>query len=230
MESRSWAPGRALILLAVTTAIATAAPASAESYRRTSRDGTIYFTNLPANAAYGRASLSPVAVPAALPLPRDDRGTYAREIADASGRYAVPERLIWAVIRAESGFDPRAQSDKGAQGLMQLMPRTASILGVRDSFNPRENIDAGVRHLRALLMRFEYNVRLAVAAYNAGERAVVAYGDVPPYPETREYVTRVMRFYGTPIAWGQPQVDGVYQIIQRNGTIVYTNIPRPVGR
>ena len=230
MEIGSWAPGRALILLAVTTAIATAAPASAESYRRTSRDGTIYFTNLPANPAYKRASLGPVTLPAVLPLPRDDRRTFAREIADASARYAVPERLIWAVIRTESGFDPRAKSDKGAQGLMQLMPQTASILGVRDSFNPRENIDAGVRHLRALLMRFEYNVRLAVAAYNAGERAVVAYGDVPPYPETREYVTRVMRFYGTPIAWGQPQVDGVYQIIERNGTIVYTNIPRPVGR
>ena len=113
---------------------------------------------------------------------------------------------------------------------MQLMPQTASILGVRDSFNPRENIDAGVRHLRALLMRFDYNVQLAVAAYNAGERAVVAYRGVPPYPETREYVTKVMRFYGTPIAWGQPQVDGVYQIIERNGTIVYTNIPRLVLR
>ena len=73
MESRSWAPGRALILLAVTTAIATAVPASAESYRRTTRDGTTYFTNLPANPAYGRASLSPVTVPVALPLPRDDR-------------------------------------------------------------------------------------------------------------------------------------------------------------
>src|SRR5256886_11143943 len=199
MGSRSWAPGRALILLAVTTAIATAAPASAESYRRTSRDGTIYFTNLPANAAYGRAGRSPVPVPAAPPLPRDDRGTYAREIADASGRYAVPERLIWAVIRAESGFDPRAQSDKGAQGLMQLMPRTASILGVRDSFNPRENIDAGVRHLRALLMRFEYNVRLAVAAYNAGERAVVAYGDVPPYPERSEEHTSELQSQSNPV-------------------------------
>jgi soluble lytic murein transglycosylase-like protein len=169
-------------------------------------------------------------MPAVLPLTRDDRRTYAREIADSSARYAVPERLVWAVIRAESGFDHRAVSDRGAQGLMQLMPQTASILGVRDSFNPRENIDAGVRHLRALLMRFDYNVRLAVAAYNAGERAVVAYRGVPPYPETREYVTRVMRFYGTPIAWNQPQVDGVYQIIERNGSIVYTNIPRPGRR
>src|SRR5439155_26553253 len=116
MEIGSWAPGRALILLAVTTAIATAAPASAESYRRTSRDGTIYFTNLPANAAYGRASLSPVAVPAALPLPRDVRGNYARQMADPSVRYAVPERLIRSVIRTESGFDPRTHSRRGAPG------------------------------------------------------------------------------------------------------------------
>ena len=217
---------RSLILLAVTATITTAVPVGAEMHKRAVPDGITSTRTDPS----ARMTVTPVATRASRRPPRIDDGAYAREIAEAAARHAVPERLIWAVIRAESGFDPRAQSDKGAQGLMQLMPQTASILGVRDSFNPRENIDAGVRHLRALLMRFEYNVRLAVAAYNAGERAVVAYGGVPPYPETREYVTRVMRFYGTPIAWNQPQVDGVYQIIERNGTIVYTNIPRPVGR
>src|SRR2546428_535027 len=80
-----------------------------------------------------------------------DHRAYSREIADAAARHAVPERLVWAVIRAESGFDPRAVSRQGARGLMQLMPETAAMLGVRDAFNPRENIDAGGRHLRDLL-------------------------------------------------------------------------------
>ena len=157
-----------------------------------------------------------------------DRPTYSREIAEAAARYAVPERLISAVIRAESGFDPRAVSRQGARGLMQLMPETAAMLGVRDAFNPRENIDAGVRHLRALIERFRNDLRLAIAAYNAGERAVAAYGGVPPYPETREYVTQVLRFYGTPSGLVELP-SGVYRITQRDGTVVYTNIP-PVNR
>jgi soluble lytic murein transglycosylase len=124
----------------------------------------------------------------------------------------VPAHLIWAVIRAESGFDPRAVSRKGARGLMQLMPRTAAILRVRDCLNPRENIDAGTRHLRALLERFDNNVLLAIAAYNAGDKVVAAYGSVPPYPETQEYVTRVMRFYSMPAELAEPpagiELDG----------------------
>src|SRR5437867_7783425 len=84
-----------------------------------------------------------------------DHHAYSREIAEAAARHAVPERLVWAVIRAESGFDPRAVSRQGARGLMQLMPETAAMRGVRDAFNPRENIDAGVRHLRALIERFQ---------------------------------------------------------------------------
>src|SRR6266545_3870700 len=95
----------------------------------------------------------------------------------------------------------RAVSRKGARGLMQLMPETAAILGVRDSFDPRENIHAGARHLHGLMERFRYDLPLAIAAYNAGEKPVVAFRGIPPYPETREYVTRVLRLYGAPIAW-----------------------------
>jgi soluble lytic murein transglycosylase-like protein len=162
-----------------------------------------------------------------------DHQTYSREIAEASARYAVPERLIWAVIRVESGFDHRAVSPKGARGLMQLMPETAAILGVRDSFDPRQNIQGGTRHLRAMMERFRYNPRLAVAAYNAGEKAVVDFGGVPPYPETQEYVIRVLRFYGVQAGWDEVQASsvqriiggGVHRIVQPDGTIVYTNIP-----
>ncbi|HEU4368577.1 MAG TPA: lytic transglycosylase domain-containing protein [Methylomirabilota bacterium] len=158
------------------------------------------------------------------PSPRD-HGAYAREIAEAAARYAVPERLIWAVIRVESGFDHRAVSPKGARGLMQLMPETAAMLGVRDSFDPRENINGGTRHLRAMMMRFRYDLRLAVAAYNAGERPVAAYGGVPPYPETREYVAQVLRFYDAPVEWRRLPGTDIHRIVEPNGTIVYTNIP-----
>jgi soluble lytic murein transglycosylase len=222
---------RSLILLAAMAAVSTAVPAGAEIHRLTARDGTVHFTNIPADPDYRRTSFTSATMPVARRLPREDRRIYSREIAEAATRYAVPERLIWAVIRVESGFDPRAVSGRGAQGLMQLMPETASILGVRDAFNPRENIDGGVRHLRGLMVRFGNNLRLAIAAYNAGERAVLTHGGVPPYPETREYVTRVMRFYSTTIEWGQLQAGGgVYQILERDGTIIYTNIPRTVRR
>src|SRR6267142_4067323 len=152
-----------------------------------------------------------------------DHRVFAREIAEAAARYAVPERLIWAVIRVESGFDHRAVSSRGARGLMQLMPETAAILGVRDSFNPRENIHAGTRHLRGLMERFRYDLPLAIAAYNAGEKPVAAFRGIPPYSETREYVARVLRLYGGPLAW-ELQGSGIQQIVERNGTVVYTNV------
>ena len=152
-----------------------------------------------------------------------DHRVFARDVADAAARYAVPERLVWAVIQVESGFDHRAVSSRGARGLMQLMPETAAILGVRDCFDPRQNIDAGTRHLQAMLLRFRHDVRLAVAAYNAGEKPVLAYRGVPPYPETREYVAQVLQLYR---AGAEPRGPGanVRRIVQANGTVLYTNL------
>lgn len=114
-------------------------------------------------------------------------------IKEAADRYGIDEALIAAVIEAESQFNPRAVSRRGAQGLMQLMPETAASLGVADPFSPRENIDGGVRHLRAMMDRFDNNVPLALAAYNAGHVAVIQYRGIPPYPQTRAYVNRILR-------------------------------------
>jgi soluble lytic murein transglycosylase-like protein len=150
---------------------------------------------------------------------------YQREIAEASARYSVPARLIRAVIVAESAFDHRAVSRTGACGLMQLMPETAALLGVSDPFDPRQNIHAGTRHLRAMMARFRSDLPLAIAAYNAGEKAVAAYGGIPPYPETREYVARVLRLYGAPIEWERFEGTGIHRVFQPDGTVVYTNIP-----
>ena len=114
-------------------------------------------------------------------------------IKKVSAKYNVSPDVVAAVIEAESEFNPRAVSRRGARGLMQLMPKTAKTLGVDDPFDPRENIEAGVRHLRALMDRFGDNLPLVLAAYNAGEVAVIKHRGVPPYRETRAYVKRIMK-------------------------------------
>jgi soluble lytic murein transglycosylase-like protein len=114
-------------------------------------------------------------------------------IAAASGRYRLDPDLVNSVIRAESGFNVRAVSRKGAQGLMQLMPGTASKLGVPNAFDPEANVEGGTRYLRELLERYNFDLVKALAAYNAGPHRVEQYGGVPPYYETRAYVARIVR-------------------------------------
>jgi hypothetical protein len=113
---------------------------------------------------------------------------YARQ-------YGVNEDLVWAVIRQESGFNPRALSPKGAMGLMQLMPGTAALMGVTDAFDVEQNVAGGVKYLERCLSRFNQDVGLALAAYNAGPDNVVKYQGCPPFPETRQYVASILRAY-----------------------------------
>jgi soluble lytic murein transglycosylase-like protein len=114
-------------------------------------------------------------------------------VASASDRYRLDPDLVNSVIKAESGFNVRAVSNKGAQGLMQLMPGTASMLGVPNSFDPEANVQAGTRYLRELLERYDFDLVKALAAYNAGPKRVEQYGGVPPYYETRAYVARIVK-------------------------------------
>lgn len=119
---------------------------------------------------------------------------YHQHIIKASQTYRVEAALIKAVIMAESGYNPNAVSRRGAQGLMQLMPGTAKWLGVHDAFDPVLNIDGGVRYLRRLLDRFDGDVQLALAAYNAGSRYVRKYGGVPPFKATHIYIEKVLKY------------------------------------
>ncbi len=149
------------------------------------------------------ASPAPGVIPVA---PSDhDIARYTRYdewIRAAATLYQIPEQLVRAVIRCESDYDPRAVSVSGARGLMQLMPDTASLMQVRDIDDPRENIFGGVRLLRILANEFNGDLELTIAAYNAGDGSVIRYGGIPPYPQTRDYVVNVTKFYrryrGTP--------------------------------
>lgn len=116
---------------------------------------------------------------------------YYPLVVKVSKRYQVDPLLVRAIIVAESGFNPKAVSRVGAQGLMQLMPNTAKAMGVVDSFNPEHNIDGGVKYLKRLIDRFDGDVKLALAAYNAGSRRVRQYRGVPPYAETRHYINKI---------------------------------------
>lgn len=120
---------------------------------------------------------------------------YMPMIERIANRHGVAARLVRSVISVESCFDPHAVSSVGARGLMQLMPSTAKHFGIVDLFNPKANLEAGVRYLAQLLKRYDGNLRLALAAYNAGPGAVHKYGGVPPYPETKNFVRRVLAGY-----------------------------------
>jgi len=118
----------------------------------------------------------------------------ARYIDTLAAKHHVPARLVKAVIQVESGYQRRARSRKGAMGLMQLMPQTAREYAVADPYDARANVEAGIRHLEALLQKMP--LRLALAAYNAGEAAVQRFGGVPPYRETQDYVSRILKLFG----------------------------------
>ena len=202
--------------------------ASAGAARMVDADGNVHFTNMPADPRYrvlpggssGTAS-------GWLHLPGPARRRHAVDIREISERYGVSEALVRAIVRAESGFDPGAVSAKGAGGLMQLMPRTASALGVVDRFDARENITGGVRHLRYLLDRYRGSVPMALAAYNAGAGPVDAYRGIPPYPETQQYVRRVLLEAGLKDSGRAPSV--LYRFKGPDETITYSNI-RPTSK
>jgi soluble lytic murein transglycosylase-like protein len=171
--------------------------ARAEIYMYRDQHGVLHFSNAPADPVYQRWAPSTAGFRVSSQvLARDTerRKAFDPLIVEAAQRNRVEPALVKAVIRAESDFVPYARSPKGALGLMQLMPATARMHNVWSVFEPKDNIEGGVRHLRLLLDQYNGNVRLALAAYNAGDAAVERHGGIPPYPETIEYLERVLRF------------------------------------
>jgi soluble lytic murein transglycosylase-like protein len=173
-------------------------PASAGIYRYEDENGVLHFTNCPRDAKfklYIRESKEDVGGRNSSFLYIRDSNQYDSLISEFSKKYQVDFALIKAIIRAESGFNPNAVSRKGAKGLMQLMPETASRVNVSNSFNPRENIEGGVRYFKYLLSLFNDDLRLSLAAYNAGENIVAEVRSIPPYRETMDYVKKVLSYY-----------------------------------
>ncbi len=184
-------------MLLVTCALEMAAPrpvaAGNAIYSYTDSNGVTHFTNIRrADSRYKRVRMAKPPLHERYPAPQ--RAEYDALIGEMAGHYAVPPALVKAVIAAESAFNPRAVSHKGAQGLMQLMPKTAAGLGVRDPLVPEQNVRGGTSYLRRMIDRYGDLTR-ALAAYNAGPGAVDRYGGIPPYRETRAYVERVLTYY-----------------------------------
>jgi hypothetical protein len=193
----------------------------ASGFSLTDGEGVTHYTNAPNDPRYRRVPGLTGTAAGWLRLPQEVAARFGDEIREISGRHGVDPGLVQSVIRAESAFNPHAVSIKGAQGLMQLMPRTAQSLGVRNSFDPRENIEGGVRHLRYLMDRFPGNLPLAIAAYNAGEGAVQRYQGIPPYAETQQYVQKVLALSGG----GSGSAAPVFKYELSDGTVTYTNVP-----
>ncbi len=161
----------------------------ADIYMFIDGSGVLHFSNIPTTSNY-RVYMRERPKRSVAATDRLDR-----IIKKAANRFGVASALIKAVIKAESNFNPKAVSDKGAVGLMQIMPDTIKHFNLHNPFDPRENIMAGVRYFKVLYDRYSGQLPLVLAAYNAGPSVVDHYSDVPPFPETRRYVDKVMRFY-----------------------------------
>lgn len=180
-----------------------AAHARADIFQFTDADGVVHYTNVqPRNNGWKRlyrSDDSPKSGTSSRVTPRvadpERMRLFGAHIREAANLYQLPEAFLRAIVMVESNFFPDAVSEDGAMGLMQLMPSTALNMGVLDAFDPRQNVLGGARYLRMLANRFNGDLVLTVAAYNAGEGAIKRYNGVPPYQETRMYVKRVLHHY-----------------------------------
>jgi soluble lytic murein transglycosylase-like protein len=208
--------------------LGTFVPASAQIYTWRDASGHLVLSNKPHD---GSEPVQTYAVHGSTALRTAGRRAVARDttvfedlIQQHAERHGVSADLVRAVIQAESGFNPRAVSPKGAKGLMQLMPATARDFGVLDPFHPGENIRAGVAYLAQLLTRFDQNVERALAAYNAGPERVERYNGVPPYRETRDYVKKI-----TGVAQSAPRAEPVIykwiELVDGQPRTRYSNVP-----
>ena len=190
-------------LLLLTGLLPVSTATYAEVYKYIDRQGRLHFTDRPMKSSgyrllwrSGRDSKRSSESRIDIASSDRNRHRFTPLIDEIAQKIRLKPALLHAVIKAESAYDPRALSRTGARGLMQLMPGTARRYGVHDSWDPRSDLTGGAAYLRDLLVMFGHDLRLALAAYNAGENAVRKFGNqIPPYPETQAYVTRVLSFY-----------------------------------
>jgi soluble lytic murein transglycosylase-like protein len=215
-----------------------AQPALADIYQYTDENGVIHFSNVgvdttkkykrrksdPDTEQHAVSTIRPAAPSRPLRSTSNISSAYGDMISTACDRHGIDPALVNALVKVESDFNPYAISKKGAMGLMQLMPRTAMDMNVRNTFNPNENIDGGVKYLRYLLDRYEGNLSLALAAYNSGETAVKKWGAIPPFRETQNYVQRIMRIYTGTKKTFSPR-NTIYIGYEEDGALLLTDDP-----
>jgi soluble lytic murein transglycosylase-like protein len=178
--------------LALIVLLGVVLPVEADIYRYIDENGVMHFTNVPTSSIQNYKLF--IKEKSQITQQYSTK-KYDALISEASERYGVSFPLLKAIIKAESDFDPHAVSKKGATGLMQIMPENFKPLGIRDPFDPWENINAGARYFKQMYDRFKGKLALSLAAYNAGPTAVDRYKTIPPYEETEEYVRRVLKYY-----------------------------------
>jgi hypothetical protein len=216
-----------------------ASGASADIYKYTDENDVICYTDAPfgkktQKVLTEKSPVEPVSKIKPVNNP-SSKADYSSYIQKSARKYEIEPALIHAVIKTESNGNHRAISKKGAMGLMQLMPSTASDMNVGNPFNPEENIEGGTRYLRYLIEKFNGNLTLAVAAYNSGPKTVERYGNVPPISETRQYVDRVFSLYngkrtyavsGQGAGYQEPYHEPppqIFKVVLDDGTILFTN-------
>lgn len=183
------------ILIVCSIFVFLASDSFADIYRYIDENGVMHFTNVPTSSSQDFKLFLRETRKKSSQNNWYYRNKYDDLITEASERFGVSFPLLKAIIKAESDFDPQAVSKKGAMGLMQIMPENFKLLGLKDPFDPTQNINAGARYFKQLYERFNGKLALSLAAYNAGPAAVDRYKTIPPYEETEEYVRRVLKFY-----------------------------------
>lgn len=225
-----------IVLLTLLLVFSIAADSWADIYRYVDDNGVVCYTDAPLDKKAKRV------VKTESPLIQGDApGSSTSEdirsiVLDKASKYELDPSLVHAVIKTESNGNPRAVSRKGAMGLMQLMPTTASDLSVRNPFDPEENIDGGTKYLKYLIERFNGDLILALAAYNAGPKAVERTGSVPQITETKQYVKKVLSLYngrtvlpvssaGSRVPSSVPRNEPIYKVLTEDGSVLFTNSP-----
>jgi len=195
MDGRGIKFSKIFVVSAIFILIATVLSVHADIYMYIDDNGVMHFTNAPTSNEHDYKVYIKERTSISTKFHSTDK--YDGFISDASREFDVDSRLLKAMIKAESDFDPRAISRKGAMGLMQIMPENFKMLKLKNPFDPWQNIRAGAQYFKKLYERFNGKLALSLAAYNAGPTAVDRYRSIPPYQETEEYVHRVLRYYRT---------------------------------